>query len=53
MTFKREENRIITITENQGLSLKVITTIEDKPKEVYVALTGDQCAITGIRVSNP
>ena len=51
VTFKREDNKIITTTENLGVSLIITTTILDDPEEVYVSLTGDQCAITNIRIS--
>ena len=48
--FKRRRNRITMTTENFGISIKNVTTITDGTREVYVSLTGDQCAITDIRV---
>ena len=38
-------------TENLGVVLDSTTTIHDEIKDVYIALTGDQCAITNIRIS--
>lgn len=55
VTFAREGNRITVSTRNLGLSVTGVTMLPDplpKGKEtVYAALTGDQCALTGIRVS--
>ena len=52
VSFKRDDNKIITTTENLGIGLNVTTTVFDHPYEIYVALTGDQCAITNIRIEN-
>ena len=52
--IRREENKITVSTKNCGLSVTSITVIpeqmmhEDTP--VFVALTGDQCALTNIRI---
>lgn len=51
ISFRRDDKKIITTTENLGLSLNVTTTVLDDPFEIYAALTGDQCAITNIRIS--
>ncbi|MBR4223824.1 MAG: GNAT family N-acetyltransferase, partial [Oscillospiraceae bacterium] len=37
---------ISTYTNDLGLYIKCITTIKDGTKDIYIALTGDQCAIT-------
>ncbi len=50
VSIRKEGNRIVTTTENKGISIKNITTIENLTGELYVALTGDQCAITNIRI---
>lgn len=50
VSFKRSGNTITVTTENGGISIKNITTIGEEQKDVYVALTGDQCAITNIRI---
>ena len=51
--FRRDGNTITTITENLGIKIKNVTTILDTPEEVYFSLTGDQCAITNIRIERP
>ncbi|MBR7089974.1 MAG: HD-GYP domain-containing protein [Lachnospiraceae bacterium] len=51
VTFRRYGNQIITTTENRGLFIKNTTTINVNPDKVYVALTGDQCAITTIKIT--
>ena len=48
--IKRNENVITMQTENLGIAINSVTTILDDVKDVYVALTGDQCAITNIHV---
>ncbi len=50
VTFKRTDHKIVTHTENLGIEIINTTTIQDEPEELYVALTGDQCAITNIRI---
>ena len=47
----RDGNKITTVTENGGIAIKSITTLKADAPEVYVALTGDQVAITNIRIS--
>ncbi len=49
--IRRNANVITMQTENLGIAIDSVTTILDDAKDVYVALTGDQCAITDIRVS--
>ncbi len=51
VSFKIEDDKIITYTENLGVSIKVMTTIIEPSPEIYVCLTGDQCALTNIRIS--
>ena len=51
ISFERDGNRIVSFTENAGISIKNVTTVKVKDAEIYVALTGDQCAITNIRIS--
>ncbi|MBO4904172.1 MAG: diguanylate cyclase, partial [Lachnospiraceae bacterium] len=52
VSFQRDGNKIITTTENLGISLNVTTTIVEDIFDVYVSLTGDQCALTNIRIIN-
>ncbi len=48
--IKREKNSITVITENFGIALQSITTIHDGAEDIYVAITGDQCAITDVHI---
>lgn len=54
MQITRKENKITINTKNFGISVTSITMIpeemmnEDTP--VFVAPTGDQCALTSIRI---
>ncbi len=50
IAFRVTGRRITTITENNGISIKNITIVKDRNKEIYASLTGDQCALTDIRV---
>ena len=50
VTFRVQDNKITTTTSNLGIDIRNTTTILDPAGEVYVALTGDQCAITNIRI---
>ncbi len=49
--FLEKDRDVVTLTtENLGVSVRNVTTIPDKTADIYVALTGDQCALTDIRV---
>ena len=50
ISFERNGNRIISYTENAGISIKNVTQITIETKEVYVALSGDQVVLTGIKI---
>ena len=50
VTISRKGNKITMHTENLGILINSETEIRDSVKDVYIALTGDQCAITNIRV---
>ena len=50
VTVRREDNKIFMRTENLGIAIYSTTTILDDTKDVYLALTGDQCALTNIRL---
>ncbi|MCR4691861.1 MAG: HD domain-containing protein [Lachnospiraceae bacterium] len=50
ITFSRKGNVITSFTQNLGITVKSILTILDGHQEIYAALTGDQCAITNIRI---
>ncbi len=49
--IKRKENSVIITTDILGLSISSNTTIHDNVKDLYVSVTGDQCAITNIRAT--
>ena len=49
--IQRNGSVITMQTENLGIAISSVTTILDDVQDVYVALTGDQCAITNICVS--
>ena len=44
------QNKITVLTSNAGISIENVTTVMDGEKDLYMAITGDQCAITDIRV---
>ncbi len=48
--LERKGNRIVTTTENLGVFIENTTVIKEMPEKVYVALTGDRCALTDIRI---
>ncbi|WP_027208944.1 HD-GYP domain-containing protein [Butyrivibrio hungatei] len=48
--FERHGNKITTETENLGIAIENTTTFHGEYDEVYVALTGDEVAITDIRI---
>ncbi|MCR4937901.1 MAG: HD domain-containing protein [Lachnospiraceae bacterium] len=50
VTFRRKKDRVILRTCNMGVDMENITTITDGRDKIYVALTGDQVAITDIRL---
>ncbi|MBQ6120180.1 MAG: diguanylate cyclase, partial [Clostridia bacterium] len=50
VSIQREGNTVAMTTENMGISLSSVTTVKDEVDELYVALTGDQCALTNIRI---
>jgi hypothetical protein len=50
VSFKKKADRIILKTKNLGIDLENVTTLFDASTKVYIALTGDQIALTDIRV---
>ncbi|MCR4604577.1 MAG: HD-GYP domain-containing protein [Eubacterium sp.] len=50
IVFKRDGNTVVSITDNFGIFINNTTKILGEAGDVYVALTGDQCALTNIRV---
>lgn len=52
VSIKRDGKTITVVTENGGILLKSITKIKTDDDIVYVALTGDQSALTNIRIKD-
>ena len=48
--INRAKNVIRMHTENVGISIDSVTTILDNVKDVYVAISGDQVAVTDVHV---
>lgn len=48
VTIRREGKTVTVVTENGGIFLKAVTKIKTEDENIYVALTGDQCALTKI-----
>ncbi|WP_294753674.1 HD-GYP domain-containing protein [uncultured Ruminococcus sp.] len=51
LLFGIKSGRITISTEYCGLSICCVTTVTDDVPKLYTALTGDQCAITNIRIN--
>ena len=52
ISFRRNGNKIVASTENEGISVKSTTNVNIDTDEIYVALSGDQVALTNIRVTD-
>ena len=50
VSIQRKGNTITMATENLGIVIDSVTTVKDEVEELYVALTGDQCVLTNIRI---
>ena len=51
VTFRTEKNKITIITENAGISIRNTAVFSESEKRVFAAITGDQVAITNIRIA--
>ena len=51
VSIQRAGNIITMATENLGIKVASVTTVKNEVDELYVALTGDQCALTNIRIT--
>ncbi len=49
--IQKEKNTIRITTENAGIAIDSVTALHDTTKDLFIAITGDQCAITNIHVS--
>ena len=50
VAFLRRRNKVTIFTKNEGISIKNVTTLPGDKENIYVAITGDQCALTDIRI---
>ena len=50
LTFMRRRNKITLETENFGINIRCTTNVPKGKEDVYLAITGDQCVITDIRI---
>ena len=50
VNIHREGKRVNISSDILGIAIRAETTVMDDVDELYIALTGDQCAITNIRV---
>ncbi|MCR5510416.1 MAG: hypothetical protein K6F54_05650 [Lachnospiraceae bacterium] len=48
---ERKGNRIVLRTENSGVSMECVTTVNEVPDKTYLALTGDEVVLTDIRIN--
>lgn len=51
VNIEKKGKRVILKTENLGISIENTTVITDDKSKVYVSLSGDQVALTDIRVN--
>ncbi len=47
---EKRDDKVIVTTDNMGILIRNTTTILDGTEDLYIALTGDQGAITNIRI---
>ena len=52
VSIQRLGNTVTMATENLGIVVASVTTVKDEVDQLYVALTGDQVALTNIRVKS-
>ena len=52
VTVRRNGNKVMVSSENAGVIVRFTSVIKLDPPEVFLALTGDQVAITDIRIQN-
>ena len=48
--LERDGSKVTLTTKNAGIDVTNVTTVFDPSFDVYVSLTGDQCALTNIRI---
>ena len=50
LSITKRGNKITMTTENLGIYIQETLIPKDSTADVYVAITGDQCALTDIRI---
>ena len=50
VTVRRDGNKVTVSSDNAGINVRFTSVIKSDPPKVYLALTGDQVAITNIRI---
>ena len=50
VNFRRKGNKVTVTSENMGIFIKNVTTVDKDIPEIYASVTGDQCAVTDIRI---
>lgn len=50
LKIEKENNKIFMTAENGGVHTKAVTTISEEIPQIFCALTGDQVAITAIKI---
>ena len=50
VSFYRRKNTVYVTAEDAGILIENITVIKDAGDDIFFALTGDQCALTDIRI---
>ena len=50
--IEKRGRQVVFKTVNVGISIENTTTIKEEGSKVYVALTGDQVALTDIRITS-
>ena len=48
--IRKEGSRVVMRTEAAGIAIISSTSVHDGTEDLYLAITGDQCAVTDIRV---
>ena len=51
VTFEGRGNVITVVTENGGISIRNTVKLAGSGKTIYAAITGDQVAVTNIRIA--
>ena len=51
VSFRYEDNKITIITENAGIAIRNTVILTNINKPIYAAITGDQVAITNIKIT--